>query len=869
MSASSAFLPVSRHEPCLICGKGDWCRRTADGAQECHRIDEASVNGFERVAKTPAGFAVYRRAQDVAARIAKENGSRNFGKWATAPVDFAAEDRNFRTALPAERKKSIAKQLGVTAAALDAIGIGQANGDGLRRLRASGAGWKENFPSVVSSFPESDASGAIVGFCLRTDDGRKGSPSRKVGGRRGLINPTTLPARLDPVLLVEGPTDVAACDTLGLASVGRPSNISGGRHIGQLLVRRKVLVVGENDRNPAGTWPGRDGAKKLAQYLAATWKRAVPWALPSPGHKDVRACLQHLVVNGLDLGDERACHEAGQQFLKSLLASATEEQPPLSPPAKEREDVGARDALLQLCADAGDHFFHDNENRAFVLVREQGIARTLRIKSRQYELLLGRRYYRITGSGLPTSAKTEAISTLEGLAIYDGSEEPVFVRLGEYGGKVVLDLCDDRWQVVVIDKNGWEVVPESPIRFRRTRGMLPLPAPARGGSINDLRSFINVRSESDFVLICAFILVCFNPQGPFIILLANGEAGSAKSTLCRLARAVIDPNKAPLRSEPKDNRDLAIAANNAWMTGLDNMSQVSERLSNALCRLATGGGFATRELYTDEDEVIFDAKRPVMINGIGDIADRSDLLDRAIRVTLSPIPENQRRTEKEIWEAFKERQPFILGAFLDAVSVALRDQASVKLTKLPRMADGASWVVAAERACPWAPGMFLAVFDDQRRAADEFVIEASPLAAAVRNCLEHHGNIEGTATQVLQLLSADTDESVLKDPAWPKRAPEFGTRLREVAPNLRRIGIEVQFDRSGTRRTIRIRRNQASPETPSSPSQPSPAGQEDGSGASNHGLGGQGSDGDGRSCDGSSAIDDGGSPPEIGQKQDQ
>ena len=134
-----------------------------------------------------------------------------------------------------------------------------------------------------------------------------------------------------------------------------------------------------------------------------------------------------------------------------------------------------------------------------------------------------------------------------------------------------------------------------------------MPAPVRGSSIADLRPLINVRTESEFVLVCAFILGSLNPNGPFMILLVNGEAGSAKSTLCRIVRALVDPNKAPLRSEPKDNRDLAITANNSWMIGLDNMSRISERLSNALCRLATGGGFATRELYTDADEAIFDA----------------------------------------------------------------------------------------------------------------------------------------------------------------------------------------------------------------------------------------------------------------------
>lgn len=352
--------------------------------------------------------------------------------------------------------------------------------------------------------------------------------------------------------------------------------------------------------------------------------------------------------------------------------------------------------------------------------------------------------------------------------------------------------------------------------------MLPLPVPKSGGSINDLREFFNVQSDGDFISVCAFILCSFNPHGPFLILLINGEAGSAKSTLCRLVRALVDPNKAPLRCEPKDNRDLAIAGNNAWLVGLDNMSRIGEALSNALCRMATGGGFATRELFTDGDEALFDAKRPVMINGIGEVAERSDLIDRAMRLTLPTLPMERRQTEREIWAQFERRRPAILGAFLDAVVVALRNRETVRFDALPRMADCATWVVAAESACPWQKGKFLAALEEQRQSADEFVIEASIVGTTVRHYLHERGDLGGTATQLLDLLAEYAGEKIAKRTDWPKGAPAFGTRLHEVAPNLRRVGIDVQFDRDGRRRNITIRKNKE-PETLSSLSPPSPS----------------------------------------------
>lgn len=300
MSAVGQFRAVTRDEPCVLCGTGDWCRRSRDGAHECHRISDEFINGYTRIAQTPSGFAVYRRA---AKARESSHGSRSPGgaKIPLVRADFAADDRKFRSALTIDRKAALAKELCVSVAALDAVGIGEAKQDDLRRLRASGAGWREDYPTAAFSFPECDATGAVIGFCFRPWNGRKGSPSGKVGSKRGLIIPSTLPTRPDPVLLVEGPTDVAACETLGIASVGRPSNVSGGKFIAQLLGRREVLVVGENDQNPAGTWPGREGAEKLAQQLAQNWKRPVKWTLPPAGFKDARAYLQHLIKNGFEL----------------------------------------------------------------------------------------------------------------------------------------------------------------------------------------------------------------------------------------------------------------------------------------------------------------------------------------------------------------------------------------------------------------------------------------------------------------------------------------------------------------------------------------------------------------------------------------
>src|SRR6516162_10653293 len=183
-------------------------------------------------------------------------------------------------------------------------------------------------------------------------------------------------------------------------------------------------------------------------------------------------------------------------------------------------------------------------------------------------------------------------------------------------------------------------------------------------------------------------------------------------TSAKILRTSVDPNTLALRTLPRDERDLHIAATNAWVVGYDNLSFLLDWISDTLCRLSTGGGFGTRQLYTDQDEVLFDAIRPSLLNGIEEVVTRPDLADRAIFLTLAPIPEDKRRPESELWAAFNADRPRILGALLDAVAMGLRQLPEIRLERLPRMADFAIWATACETALrrrdgtSWEAGTF-------------------------------------------------------------------------------------------------------------------------------------------------------------------
>jgi hypothetical protein len=255
------------------------------------------------------------------------------------------------------------------------------------------------------------------------------------------------------------------------------------------------------------------------------------------------------------------------------------------------------------------------------------------------------------------------------------------------------------------------------------------------------------------------------------------------------------------------------------------VSRLSAWISDTLCRLATGGGFATRQLYTDQEEVLFDAARPVILNGIEDFVARPDLADRAIFLTLRAIPEEDRRPEKELWAAFEVDLLLILGALLDVVSTGLGRIDEVELDTLPRMADFAIWATACLDPI-FGEGALMRAYCGNRDEAVDNVIEVDPVASALRAMMNTEEAWSGTASDLHEKLSEQVGDKVNRTKSWPRSARAFSGRLRRAATPLRGVGIEVSFDhREGKSRTRVIqvsRRAEDGGELVSAPSAESP-----------------------------------------------
>jgi hypothetical protein len=257
----------------------------------------------------------------------------------------------------------------------------------------------------------------------------------------------------------------------------------------------------------------------------------------------------------------------------SFIASLCGERCPVkSRKSKASSSTSAATRLVDLAKDVT--FFHTPDKEAYGTMRVQEHEETWRLKDQVFKRWLAAKAYEGTGAAPSSQALCDALGALEGVALYGGPEQDVSIRLGQSGNKIYLDLCDKAWQVVEISCEGWQIISESPIKFRRTRGMKALPIPQRGGTISELRSFINLASENDFVLLVSWLVAGFNPRGPYPVAVLQGEAGSAKSTGVRVIRELLDPNTTPLRSEPRETRDLMIAARNSWCLAFDNISHL-------------------------------------------------------------------------------------------------------------------------------------------------------------------------------------------------------------------------------------------------------------------------------------------------------
>lgn len=456
------------------------------------------------------------------------------------------------------------------------------------------------------------------------------------------------------------------------------------------------------------------------------------------------------------------------------------------------------DILISLARSSAEFFMTADEIAYASIQMDDGRRQVWPVRSPGFKRWLNRRYYEETERASNSDAMNQAQSTFEALADAGKSLQSVHLRRGQHDGKLYLDLCDDKWRAIEITETGWRVVENPPINFVRRRGMLPLPVPERGGSIEDLRRFLNVAGDDDFVMIVSWLLAALRPNGPYPLIALAGAPGVAKSTSGAILRGLVDPNVSMLRGVPKDERDVFISASNSAVLALDNLSSIPAWMSDALCRVATGGGFSTRALHTDDDEKLFNVVRPVIITAVGDVIARADLADRALTVTLTAISDEQRKAESDFLPSFERARPKILGVLLDAVAHGIGELPNVRLKKLPRMAEYVKWTRACEGKL-WKPGTIQETFEANLTNAAEAVLESDGVALALLAYLKANADPwEGPVSEAftrIQPFATPESQRDRSDKGFPRSPAALTNRLRLAQHALKRRGVNIDWRR--------------------------------------------------------------------------
>jgi hypothetical protein len=657
---------------------------------------------------------------------------------------------------------------------------------------------------VTACYDYTDEHGQLLYQVVRIEPGRNGNKKdfkqRRPDGKGGWIwnlngiGPVLFNLakvrQSEQVVVVEGEKDVCTVEAFGLAGTCNSGGAGKWRSAhNQHLAGKQVVIIPDNDAS------GEAHAIAVARNLipVASWVKIVHLPELPP-----KADISHWKAAGGTREQLLKLIEAARPVTLSDLpaqpggrTSQADSHSEANDASSERprgSSKGPSQATRILALTTHLELFHTPDGRPFAQLPISGHSETRSLRSSSFHNWLAREFYLSEKRAASSQAVQDALRVMTARALFDGEEHDVFVRVAGLDGKIYLDLSDAQWRAVEITTDGWKVLSCTPVRFRRTQGMLPIPPPMKGGRVSNLRRFINVGDDEQWVLFVSWLVAALRPQGPYPILGLNGEQGSAKTTAARIVRALIDPSKAPVRASPRDEKDLLIAASNAHVVALDNISWIPRWLSDALCRLSTGGGLSTRQLYTDDDEIIFNAIRPAILNGIGELTDRSDLADRSVVLTLPVITTHVE--EGSLWVEFDKARPMILGALLNGLSAGLRRHRSIVLNEKPRMADFAVWAAAAETALGFTAREFMSAYAINRASSSGVALESS-VASELLNLMAGQPSWDGTAGDLLQELNSSASEDVRKQRTLPRSARALASELMRVSPSLRSVGLSV------------------------------------------------------------------------------
>lgn len=421
-------------------------------------------------------------------------------------------------------------------------------------------------------------------------------------------------------------------------------------------------------------------------------------------------------------------------------------------------------------------------------------------------------FYRTTGGVIGESAMKDIIDGLRPVARHDSEQKEVCLRYAKVGDTVYINMANDTWQVIEVDKTGWRIKEgnEVPVLFTRDKYMRALPEPERGHDIGKLWEAIPIKDSEDRNRLMVWMITAMLPDTDYLMLEITGIAGASKSGAQKVIVGLIDPNEADLLTYSGKLDDIPVMAKHSHIVSYENMSSISHQMQDKFCSMLTGGANGTRTLHKTSERSLWSIKRPIVINGIPHLAvGRDDLTQRTIRLEMPAMDKwISKSIIKKRWE--DDLRPKVLGALYDLLSGVLGEleNSTIVESSVTRQVD----LLREGQAVYGALGIDQS-FEDSIRAMqqeqDIESIENCPVTKAIIDMMnEQGGYYKGTTTELLVFLSdphKGYKPSYIDPKRWPKGYHALSSILRRQESLLKKMGIVFERTKSGSRRPLEFR----------------------------------------------------------------
>jgi hypothetical protein len=461
--------------------------------------------------------------------------------------------------------------------------------------------------------------------------------------------------------------------------------------------------------------------------------------------------------------------------------------------------------LIAIVESKGAVFFRDGTETPFAVIPVDEHAEVRAIESKNFKTWLKHIYYLKYGTAINNDCLKQALGVFEGKALFDGEMKPLAVRVTEYEGDYCYDLTNNDWGIIQVSPLGWEVNRKPPVLFARYKHQAEQANPAPTGNVKKALEHFRVKKYP--MLFLCWLVACFIPKIPHPMLIFFGEKGAAKTTASHFLKMLIDPSVLDTLSFPNVSNSLVVNMKQHYFLPFDNVSFISETLSDSMCRAVTGSGVQERKLHSDFDDVIYKYMRCLAINGINQVATRPDLLDRSILIELERITESDRKELAKVQEAFEADRPHILGGIFDTVSKAMAIFPTVNLEKLSRMADFDRWGYAIGEAIQIGGGnLFLSEYKENRRTQNDEAINNDTVATLIVEFMRERNEWCGTPTKLYSRLFTLANEQLMntRGKAFPADPARLSKRLNGIKSNLEMVGIHFERGRTNAGGVIKL-----------------------------------------------------------------